>query len=115
MFRAPTSTLRDQLLAVHGIGPETADCILLYAGKHPVFVVDAYTRRILGRHGVIEAKLAYEEIRKLFERALPPDVTVYNEFHALLVHTGKKHCLASQARCEECALKPLLPAGVRAS
>lgn len=70
MFSQPTAMLREQLLALHGVGPETADSILLYAGNHPVFVVDAYTRRILERHGIIQAKANYEEIRLLFERAL---------------------------------------------
>src|SRR5437660_10067257 len=70
MFRTPTSVLRDQLLCVHGIGPETADSILLYAGNHPVFVVDAYTRRILERHGIIGPKTKYDEIRVLIEQAV---------------------------------------------
>jgi endonuclease III related protein len=72
MFAAPTAKLREELLNLHGIGPETADSILLYAGNHPVFVVDAYTRRILARHRVLPEKASYEEIRKLFERALFP-------------------------------------------
>ena len=110
MFRAPTQTLRDQLLAIHGIGPETADSILLYAAKHPVFVVDAYTRRILERHGHPDARLGYEDVRQLFERNLAPDVALYNEFHALIVHTGKHFCRSRDPRCGECPLKPLLPA-----
>jgi len=72
MFRQPTEKLREELLALHGVGPETADSILLYAGQHPVFVVDAYTRRILDRHGILAANTPYEEIRQLFERALAP-------------------------------------------
>jgi endonuclease III related protein len=115
MFRAPTNTLREQLLAVHGIGPETADCILLYAGKHAVFVVDAYTRRILERHGVIRAKSSYEEIRQIFERSLIADAALYNEFHALIVHAGKTHCLAGKANCDGCALRPLLRAATKLS
>ena len=110
MFRAPTQTLRDQLLAIHGIGPETADSILLYAAKHPVFVVDAYTRRILERHGHPHARLGYEDVRQLFERNLAPDVALYNEFHALIVHTGKHFCRPRDPRCGECPLRPLLPA-----
>jgi len=110
MFRAPTPALRRQLLDVHGIGPETADAILLYAAKHPVFVVDAYTRRVLERHGLAHPKLGYEDVRQLFERNLPRDATLYNEFHALIVHTGKHFCRSCEARCGECALKPLLPA-----
>ncbi|MGB2605227.1 MAG: hypothetical protein WBC78_16640 [Candidatus Sulfotelmatobacter sp.] len=72
LFAAPTALLREELLNRHGIGPETADSILLYAGNHPVFVVDAYTRRILARHDILPEKAPYEEIRKLFERALFP-------------------------------------------
>ena len=70
MFAQPTEKLREELLALNGIGPETADSILLYAGQHPVFVVDAYTRRILDRHNILPASVPYEEIRDLFERAL---------------------------------------------
>ncbi|MFZ1159872.1 MAG: hypothetical protein WAO10_18955, partial [Candidatus Sulfotelmatobacter sp.] len=72
LFAQPTSHLREELLALNGIGPETADSILLYAGNHPVFVVDAYTRRILERHEILPLKTHYEEIRALFERALAP-------------------------------------------
>jgi endonuclease III related protein len=72
MFAAPTARLREELLNLHGIGPETADSILLYAGNHPVFVVDTYTRRILARHDILPEKAPYEEVRKLFERALLP-------------------------------------------
>jgi endonuclease III related protein len=72
MFAAPTAKLREELLNLHGIGPETADSILLYAGNHPVFVVDAYTRRIHARHNILPEKAPYEEIRKLFEEALSP-------------------------------------------
>lgn len=72
LFARPTAQLREELLDLNGIGPETADSILLYAGSHPVFVVDAYTRRILDRHAILPEKAAYEEIRELFERALAP-------------------------------------------
>jgi endonuclease III related protein len=72
MFASPTEQLREELLNLHGVGPETADSILLYAGNHPVFVVDAYTRRILDRHGILSEKTDYEEIRRLFQKALPP-------------------------------------------
>jgi endonuclease-3 related protein len=109
MFRAPACKLREQLLSVHGIGPETADSILLYAAKRPVFVVDAYTRRMLERHGLASPKLGYEDVRRLFERSLPPDVALYNEFHALIVHTGKHFCRRREPRCAECPLKALLP------
>jgi endonuclease III related protein len=109
MFATPTAELREQLLAIHGIGPETADSILLYAGQHKVFVVDAYTRRVLERHGLIHAKATYEEIRALFEQSLLPDVSVYNEYHALIVHTGKHFCRTRQPDCEHCCLRPYLP------
>ena len=109
MFRAPTRVLRHQLLDVHGIGPETADSILLYAGKHPVFVVDAYTRRILERHGHAHPKLAYDKIRNMFESALPVDHQLLNEFHALMVHTGKNYCRPSDPRCSQCSLSRFLP------
>ena len=73
MFAQPTEKLRAELLGLNGVGPETADSILLYAGQHPVFVVDAYTRRILERHGILPAATPYEEIRQLFQGALAPD------------------------------------------
>jgi endonuclease-3 related protein len=72
MFAQPVLKLREELLALNGVGPETADSILLYAGNHPVFVVDAYTRRILERHGLIDPRATYDEIRELFEQALAP-------------------------------------------
>jgi len=109
MFRAPTSELRQQLLAVHGIGPETADSILLYAGHHPVFVVDSYTHRILGRHGLAGGKPDYDGIQSLFETNLPRDSALYNEFHALLVNVGKNWCRKTQPRCGDCPLLPYLP------
>jgi len=109
MLATPTHALRDQLLALRGIGPETADSILLYAGKHPVFVVDAYSRRMLERHGHAHAKLPYEEIRKLFESSLPSDHQLFNEFHALIVHTGKKFCRKQNPLCFQCALQSFLP------
>jgi len=112
MFRTPTSVLRVQLLSVHGIGPETADSILLYAGNHPVFVIDAYTRRILERHHLATAKHSYEELRALFESSLPRDPQLFNEYHALIVHTGKHFCRKSQPLCSACPLNSFLPASV---
>jgi endonuclease-3 related protein len=108
MFRTPTATLREQLLRVHGIGPETADSILLYAGNHPVFVVDAYTRRILQRHGLATGKESYEEIRRLFEKSLPNDPQLFNEYHALIVHAGKNFCRTRSPLCSQCALRSFL-------
>lgn len=105
LFRAPTEKLREELLAVHGIGEETADSILLYGGDHPVFVVDAYTRRILQRHGMVPTGASYQHIQRLFHAKLAPDAPVYNEFHALLVETGKQHCRKTAPRCEGCPLE----------
>ncbi|HXC47210.1 MAG TPA: hypothetical protein VNU20_02885 [Candidatus Sulfotelmatobacter sp.] len=115
MFRTPTEKLREQLLRVHGIGPETADSILLYAGNHPVFVVDAYTRRILQRHGLAAGKESYEEIRGLFEKSLPNDSQLFNEFHALIVRTGKNFCRTRAPLCSRCALRSFLPQPVKGS
>jgi endonuclease-3 related protein len=115
MVRTPTAVLREKLLAVHGIGPETADSILLYAGEHPVFVVDAYTRRMLERHGMATPTQSYEEIRQLFERSLPGDAPLYNEFHALIVRTGKEYCRTHNPRCNECPLHSFLPRATQAS
>lgn len=110
MFQTPTRELREKLLSVHGIGPETADSILLYAGNHPVFVVDAYTHRIFGRHGITDGKADYEKVRALFESSIPQRPELFNEFHALIVNTGKNWCRKSAPRCEECPLRSLLPA-----
>jgi endonuclease III related protein len=114
MFAGPTEELREQLLGVHGIGPETADSILLYAGEHTVFVVDAYTRRILERHNLTRGKHSYEEIRGMYEASLPPNAPLFNEYHALIVHTGKHFCWKSNPCCEKCALRDFLPAGLEA-
>jgi endonuclease-3 related protein len=108
MFRTSTAELRARLLAVHGIGPETADSILLYAGGQAVFVVDAYTRRILERHGLAEGAHGYEAIRALFEASLPRDPALFNEFHAQIVHVGKQWCRTRVARCHACPLEPFL-------
>lgn len=136
MFAHPTEKLRSELLALNGVGPETADSILLYAGNHPVFVVDAYTRRILERHAVIDRKAKYDEIRTLIEQAISsaePEILRglepgseprhpvsrmssmqrsqlaqhYNEFHALIVKTGNELC-RSTPRCERCPLQHFL-------
>lgn len=136
MFAQPTDKLRAELLALNGIGPETADSILLYAGNHPVFVVDAYTRRILERHRLITAKTKYEEIRALIEQAVtaadPQSLVTtngsdprhpvsrmsrmsrselaqhYNELHALIVRVGTQYCRKT-AKCDECPLREFLP------
>ncbi len=104
MFLQDFALLRTQLLSVNGIGKETADSILLYAVKQPVFVVDAYTKRVLVRHGLIPDEFEYEDIRAFFEDHLPRDVALYNEFHALLVRVGNNYC-KPRMKCEECPLK----------
>lgn len=104
MFEMSVPSLREELLEVSGIGRETADAILLYAGQMPSFVVDAYTARILYRHNLIDRSADYDEIKELFESNLPDDVQLFNEYHALLVDVGKKHC-RPKARCEGCPLE----------
>jgi endonuclease-3 related protein len=96
--------LREELLGVKGIGDETADSILLYALEKPVFVIDAYTRRIFSRHGLIDQRAAYGEIKDLFEQHLAKDVKRYNEYHALLVKLGKERCRAQHPLCDGCPL-----------
>ena len=101
-FTRPTEELRRALLGVKGVGPETADSICLYAAGKPIFVVDAYTFRILGRHGLAEEDMGYFELQELFMDALPQDVPMFNQFHAMLVHLGKDRCKKSNPRCEGC-------------
>ncbi|MBI4710531.1 MAG: endonuclease III domain-containing protein [Nitrospirae bacterium] len=96
--------LRHQLLEVNGIGPETADSILLYALDKPVFVVDAYTKRVLSRHEIISEKATYHEIQDLFHNNLPQDIKLFNEYHALFVMVGKDYC-KPKPKCEKCPLK----------
>ncbi|HWH60171.1 MAG TPA: hypothetical protein VN682_21265 [Terriglobales bacterium] len=113
MFSQPIAILRQELLQLKGVGPETADAILLYAGKLPVFVVDAYTKRVLERHGISPAGAKYEAVREQVEAAFAGEGSPrqlaehYNEFHAVLVEVGKRHCGAT-ARCEGCPLQHLL-------
>jgi endonuclease III related protein len=97
------SQLRDKLLGVKGIGPETADCILLYACEKPIFVSDAYTKRILSRHGMIRNDADYQEIQSLFMNHLQPDVALFNRYHALIVNAGKSFC-RKKAECDACPL-----------
>ena len=98
-----TDRLRDALLSVHGIGPETADDILLYAFERPVFVVDAYTRRLLDRLGHPRAQSRYDDLRTSIETALGPDTDLYNEYHALIV-THAKHVCRPNPLCGQCVL-----------
>jgi endonuclease III related protein len=139
LFACPTAGLREELLSLNGIGPETADSILLYAGNHPVFVVDAYTRRILARHAIVPEEASYEAARELMEHALasmadfpgqipaqdlptPPHgpsrmstakrtvlTQIYNEMHGLIVGVGKNYCRKSQPQCDGCPLQKFLP------
>lgn len=102
------ATLRPKLLEVKGVGPETADSILLYALGQPTFVVDAYTRRILSRHGMIPEDAGYDEMRDLYMGALDADVSLFNEYHALLVRVGKDFCRPKAPRCASCPLAPFL-------
>ncbi len=103
LFEQPALTLRHQLLDRSGIGPETADSIILYAGEKPVFVIDAYTTRIVGRIGLTKLN-GYHDLQKFFERNLPVDVELYQEYHALLIELGKRHCAAdlAKAKCDAC-------------
>ena len=101
-----TDLLREELLTIKGIGPETADSILLYAFARPVFVVDSYTCRILGRHGLIADGDGYEQVRDFFESSLSADVQLFNEYHALLVRVGKEFC-RPKPRCEGCPLEKI--------
>jgi endonuclease-3 related protein len=100
--------VREKLLALHGVGPETADSMMLYAGGKPTFVVDAYTRRIAARWGIIKGNESYDEIQRIFMTALPKSVPLYNEYHALIVKLAKDHC-RKQPDCAHCPVKPLCP------
>ena len=107
MAKRPLAELRAELLAVKGIGPETADDILLYACDKTVFVVDAYTRRIFSRHGLVAHDIAYEPLRAHFENHVTPDLHVYREYHGLIVWIGKDFCRRTP-KCAACPLGALL-------
>jgi endonuclease-3 related protein len=104
MFQEPLPKLREELLAVWGIGPETADSILLYAGDKLIFVVDAYTKRILHRLGLTDEDISYRDMQDFMEHHVPPDLYIYNEYHALLVGVGAGYCKKSKPRCPECPI-----------
>ncbi|PIE55630.1 MAG: endonuclease [Desulfobulbus propionicus] len=104
-FAEETAVLREQLLSVKGVGPETADSILLYACNRPVFVIDAYTFRILARHGFELEGWEYAQLQELFMDNLPADAALYNEYHALLVQVGKDFCKKNRPHCEGCPLQ----------
>lgn len=103
----PLPEIRQRLLNQPGIGPETADSILLYAAERPSFVVDAYTRRIFSRVGLLTGLEPYEVIRNLFMQALPEDVGIYNEYHAQIVQLAKTNCRKKRPSCEDCPLRDL--------
>jgi endonuclease-3 related protein len=106
LFAVNTEDLRQQLLSVHGIGQETADSILLYAAGKPVFVIDAYTRRILSRIGLVPEKDSYGGYQAFFMEHLPPDAAMFNEYHALLVRLGKDFC-RRRPLCLQCCLNDM--------
>ena len=113
MAEAPTAELRTQLLALSGVGPETADAILLYALEHPVFVVDEYLRRVVTRHELLPANARYADLQALGDGAIASSTREEtarhaNELHALIVEVGKRHC-GTTPRCEGCPLQPFLP------
>ncbi len=105
MKRGRTAELRQELLSVNGIGSETADSILLYALDKPVFVIDAYTRRWMVRHGLAAPEAFYEDLQRIFMEALPPQAALFNEYHALIVRLGKEYCRKTKERCAICPLK----------
>ena len=107
MFSGETAALREELLAVEGVGPETADSILLYAGQRPIFVIDAYTRRIFLRHGFIVESDDDAAVQDIFMRHLPHDATLFNEYHALIVRTAKEYCKKRDPNCDACPLSSL--------
>lgn len=104
LFSRDLKYLREELLQINGIGPETADSILLYAGEKPIFVVDAYTRRIFYRHKYFSFKESYEKIQHFFMTHLPEDYKLYNEFHAQVVMIGKDFCKKNNPECKACPL-----------
>jgi endonuclease III related protein len=108
MSRMEMSPLRMKLLAVRGIGPETADSILCYAFEKPVFVIDAYTKRVLIRHGHIKSEATYNDMQTYMMKHIPQDVSLYNDYHAQLVAVGNHYC-KPKPKCEDCPLRDELP------
>lgn len=105
LFNDSTEAAREKLLSVKGVGPETADAILLYCGNHPVFVVDAYTHRVFSRHNLVPDECDYNELQEQFICNLEPDPQLFNEYHALIVMVGKEFCKKKTPLCEQCPLK----------
>lgn len=108
LFSLGAARARAQLLTLKGIGPETADAILLYSGRQPVFVADAYTRRVLSRHQLLSPAADYPSAQQFLHQHLPPDAALFNEFHALLVEAAKRSCHRNVAHCEDCPLGKFL-------
>lgn len=111
LFSLPVEELRRQLLDLRGLGPETVDAIILYAAQRPVFVADAYTRRVLARHGFLSDAAGYHEAQEFLHEHLPRNASLFNEYHALLVEVGKKHCKRQSPICAGCPLEEFLPGG----
>jgi endonuclease-3 related protein len=105
MKKEDMNSLREKLLGINGIGPETADSILLYALEKPVFVIDAYTKRVLSRHNIMNDEKSYDDFQNLFHSSLGKDVRLFNEYHALFVKVGKTFCKRRKPLCKECPLK----------
>ncbi len=106
MRKEEVHSLRHKLLGVNGIGPETADSILLYALDKPIFVIDAYTKRVLSRHKILDNDESYDKFQELFHSSLGKDVKLFNEYHALFVRVGKIFC-KTKPICEECPLEEM--------
>ena len=113
MRKEDMQTLRERLLSVNGIGPETADSILLYALDKPVFVIDAYTKRVLSRHDIMEHHRSYDDFQGIFHSSLKLDLKLFNEYHALFVRVGKTFC-RPRPECEKCPLSIFLPPAAQA-
>jgi endonuclease-3 related protein len=104
LLNEETQALREGLVSVKGIGPETADSMVLYAAHRPIFVIDAYTHRILARHDMVDNEASYYDLQEIFMSHLPEDTALFNEFHALIVKTGKEFC-RKKPLCEGCPLE----------
>lgn len=107
MFQTPLDKLRESLLKVKGVGPETCDSILLYAGNKKIFVVDAYTVRIFSRLGFLKGDEKYQQVQEFFMKNLPEDVDLYNQYHALIVKLGSECCSLKRPKCIQCVLQDL--------
>lgn len=111
MFAKPLEAVRPALLGIYGVGPETADAILCYAGHLPIMVMDAYTLRVFSRLGLVEPTAGYAQMQEFFLSRLPRDVGLFNEYHALIDGLANSLCLKRGPRCRECPLLDLCPAG----